>query len=184
MRVELTVVPSLDVEGQVALDELAAPLAVVIVELAQAAAAGLALRDADAGFARVPSEQRALLSTRAQTLPELVATVVERWDAVAALAPLLDGLTVGEQVLLALVTAPELDRATARTLRRVLDEPVLTVGALCDLASDDLEARLALLARLDGAAPLVRSGALIVTSPVASAPIAVAPWVVAAVRAA
>lgn len=165
-------------------DGLAPPLAAVIVELAQAAAAALAVRDAEAGFARVPSEQRLALAERADTLPELVATVVERWDAIARRAARLDGLSAGELTLLALACAPELDRGTARTLRRVLDEPGLTVGALCDLASADLEARLTLAACLGPEAPLAARGALRVDAAMASAPVAVAPWVIDALRAA
>lgn len=157
-------------------------LAEVVVELARAAVADLALRDVELGFARVPPEQRTGLHDTAAGFADRVAELAERWDQAVDREPRLAGLEVDEQVVLALACAPELDRGLARALRRVVDEPVLTVGALCDLASDELEARWRLMELLEAGAPLVERGLLAVVTSCASASVTVAPAVVLALR--
>lgn len=155
------------------------PVAILVVELARAAAAGLALRDADEGFARVPPEQQAALAERAERRPALTAALLDAWPRVAARAPGLAEAGATEQLLIALAAAPALDRAIARTYRRTLDEPGLSAGALLDLAFAELDERLA-------ATEVLRAcGALeLAEEPTASTPVRIAPAVVAALRAA
>lgn len=159
-----------------------ASLAQALVELGRAAAAKLVVRDDAEGFARVPAEQRAALTARADGMADHLAAVCEAWPALAGDDPRLGGLLGHELLLLGLALGPELDRAVARTVRRALGDEPLTVAGLVDLAGDDLASRLALAELLTATAPLVARGLVELGEPRATARVAVAPWLVVQIR--
>jgi hypothetical protein len=168
--------------GEVAPLVVPASLAEALVELGRAAAAKLVVRDDAEGFARVPAEQRAALTARADGLADHLAAVCEAWPALAADEPRLGELRGQELLLLGLALGPELDRAVARTVRRALGDEPLTVAGLVDLAGEDLASRLALAELLTAEAPLVARGLVELDDPRATARVAVAPWLVVQVR--
>ncbi|MEZ4401364.1 MAG: hypothetical protein R3B06_15170 [Kofleriaceae bacterium] len=164
--------------------ELGVSLATVVIALTQAAAAALVVRDADAGFVRVPVEQRTQLSGRAETLAEHVADLCDGWPRIAVDEPRLGGLRGGELLLLALAAGPALDRSVARVVRRALSDEPLTIGGLIDLAGADLDTRLALALAWERAEPLLARGLVHCADaePTLTSVVAVAPWVVARLR--
>ncbi len=160
-----------------------------LLAFGRAAAARLWLRLGDEGHLAGPAAaDRPALAARAAEVPSLAAAVAARWPrgggALGRIAAWLDG-DADQLALLALATAPLLDGALARSLDALAPRGGLTLGFLLDLAHADLDARLALAARVGGDRGVVGLGLLELdpaTGLAATAPVRVPAAVVAALR--
>ena len=168
-------------------------LGAAIVDLARAAGARLAARDAASGFLTLSSTQRTTLASEGEHFTDRCGAMLEAWDVVAA-APTGQAMarvgriaaTQEERVLLALLVAGELERAIGKALRFcAAPDGRLSVGALLDLASSSPLSRQRLAGLLHPAAALRGQGLLEVDRPgaaAASSLITVTGPVLAAVR--
>jgi hypothetical protein len=138
-------------------------LCVSVIELARIAAARLTVRDATLGFSRLAAPQRTALQTQADRWDELAAALLQVWrgqprGAARQLATM--ARSDDELLLFALAAAPHIDRTLGRAYRSLAGVSELTVGVLLDLASPQLDHRLALVRLLHTDRALRSSGLL------------------------